>query len=212
MLAPEHSGFGIPDRRVAQSAEQEIAPAAEGPFDALLSAFAVFVVARAVATPLFHYLGMLLEHGPLVEDPNLSEFLIATVVLTCCASTLMLVFKLTASEPPSPLSRTEAAGSPPPGLAELLSCVDSSDTLEAATALCKAMGVNHVTDLVGRERSFAQGLSNLVPPTKRDALLEALAAVSARHVGVWTQSDQDEAVDALKVLALAERMFRQSSP
>ena len=111
-----------------------------------------------------------------------------------------------------PLSRTEAADSPPPGLAELLSCVDSSDTLEAVAAWCKATGVNHVTDLVGREQTFAMELSNLMPTTKRDALLEALAAVSAKHVGVWTRSDQDEAVEALKVLALAERMFRQSSP
>ena len=126
--------------------------------------------------------------------------------------------------PPPPFSDAEAADPLPPGLAELLSCIDLSDTLTliAATAVCKAMSANHVTDLVGRERFFAQELSRLVngnyvkgtvamPPTKRDMLLEALTAVSARHVSVvWTKSDQDEAVESLKALALAERMLRQS--
>ena len=128
-------------------------------------------------------------------------------------------------EPAPPLQR--CGGCRPTatrGLAELLSCIDLSDTLTliAATAVCKAMSANHVTDLVGRERFFAQELSRLVngnyvkgtvamPPTKRDMLLEALTAVSARHVSVvWTKSDQDEAVESLKALALAERMFRQS--
>ena len=210
LLAPEPSGFGIPERRVAQSAEQEITPAAEGPFDLLLYGAAGFVLARGVAVPLFHFLGKLVDHGSLVSSPTLSNQLVCVGVLTCCACALMLV--AAHSVHLFPLSRTEAADSSPPGLAELLSCVDSSDTLEAVAAWCKATGVNHVTDLVGREQTFAMELSNLMPTTKRDALLEALAAVSAKHVGVWTRSDQDEAVEALKVLALAERMFRQSSP
>ena len=217
LLAPEPSGFGIPERRVAQSAEQEITPAAEGPFDLLLYGAAGFVLARGVAGPLFHFLGKLVDHGTLVaDDPVLSNRLLIGVVVVCSISVLISVltyaftyaFKVVAPAllPPPPLLP------PPAGLAELLSCVDSSDTLEAVAAWCKATGVNHVTDLVGREQTFAMELSNLMPTTKRDALLEALAAVSAKHVGVWTRSDQDEAVEALKVLALAERMFRQSSP
>jgi hypothetical protein len=216
LLAPEPSGFGIPERRVAQSAEQEITPAAEGPFDVLLYGAAAFVLTRGVAVPLFDFLGKLVDHGSLVSSPTLSNNLVCVGVLTCCACALIMVaaHMLVAAHSVHlfPLSRTEAADSSPPGLAELLSCVDSSDTLEAVAAWCKATGVNHVTDLVGREQTFAMELSNLMPPTKRDALLEALAAVSAKHVGVWTRSDQDEAVEALKVLALAERMFRQSSP
>ena len=166
---------------------------------------------------LFDFLGKLLDHGTLVaDDPVLSNRLLIGVVVVCSISVLISVltyaftyaFKVVAPAllPPPPLLP------PPAGLAELLSCVDSSDTLEAVAAWCKATGVNHVTDLVGREQTFAMELSNLMPTTKRDALLEALAAVSAKHVGVWTRSDQDEAVEALKVLALAERMFRQSSP
>ena len=211
LLAPEPSGFGIPERRVAQSAEQEITPAAEGPFDLLLYGAAGFVLARGVAVPLFHFLGILVDHGSFVSSPTLSNNLVCAGVLTCCACALILMAAHSVHLL-LPLSRTEAADSSPPGLAELLSCVDSSDTLEAVAAWCKATGVNHVTDLVGREQTFAMELSNLMPTTKRDALLEALAAVSAKHVGVWTRSDQDEAVEALKVLALAERMFRQSSP
>jgi hypothetical protein len=165
-----------------------------------------------VAVPLFHFLGKLVDHGTLADDPVLSDRLLIGVVVVCSISVLISVltyaFKVVAPAllPPPPLLP------PPAGLAELLSCVDSSDTLEAVAAWCKATGVNHVTDLVGREQTFAMELSNLMPTTKRDALLEALAAVSAKHVGVWTRSDQDEAVEALKVLALAERMFRQSSP
>ena len=127
--------------------------------------------------------------------------------------------------PLPPLSDAEAAELPP-GLAELLSCIDSSDslTLIFAGAVCKAMGANHVTDIVGlgHERYFAKELARLVnrnfdlgtvamSPTKRDKLLEVLTAMSARHVGVvWTKSDQDEAVKSLKARALSERMFRQS--
>jgi hypothetical protein len=163
-----------------------------------------------VAVPLFDFLGKLVDHGSLVSSPTLSNNLVCVGVLTCCACALIMVaaHMLVAAHSVHlfPLSRTEAADSSPPGLAELLSCVDSSDTLEAVAAWCKATGVNHVTDLVGREQTFAMELSNLMPPTKRDALLEALAAVSAKHVGVWTRSDQDEAVEALKVLALAERI------
>ena len=128
--------------------------------------------------------------------------------------------------PLPPLSDAEAADPSPPGLAELLSCIDSSDslTLIFAGAVCEAMGANHVTDIVslGHERHFAQELARLVnrnfdlgtvamSPTKRDMLLEVLTAMSARHVGVvWTKSDQDEAVKSLKARALSERMFRQS--
>merc|ERR1712129_270296 len=100
---------------------------------------------------------------------------------------------------------------------------DSNDSLTHifAGAVCKAMGANHVTDIVGlgHERYFAKELVRLVnrnfdlgtvamSPTKRDKLLEVLTAMSARHVGiVWTKSDQDKSV---KARALSERMFRQS--
>ena len=47
---------------------------------------------------------------------------------------------------------------PPPGLTELLSAVELSDTLEVATGVCKTMGADHVTDLVGHEDHFVKAL------------------------------------------------------
>ena len=93
LLAPEPSGFGIPERRVAQSAEQEITPAAEGPFDLLLYGAAGFVLARGVAVPLFHFLGKLLDHGTLVaDDPVLSNRLLIAVVVVFSISVLTYAF------------------------------------------------------------------------------------------------------------------------
>ena len=202
-----------PSKKARMTSSSEPPDPKHGPASMVVA----MVGAAGIAGPLFDFLGKLLDHGTLVaDDPVLSNRLLIGVVGVCSISVLISVltyaftyaFKVVAPAllPPPPLLP------PPAGLAELLSCVDSSDTLEAVAAWCKATGVNHVTDLVGREQTFAMELSNLMPTTKRDALLEALAAVSAKHVGVWTRSDQDEAVEALKVLALAERMFRQSSP
>ena len=162
----------------------------------------------------------LIDHGSFVSDPALSDVLVVLTWLVI--SSVLLAWAMAVP----PLSDAEAADPPPPGLAELLSCIDSSDslTLIFAGAVCKAMGANHVTDIVGlgHERYFAKELARLVnrnfdlgtvamSPTKRDKLLEVLTAMSARHVGVvWTKSDQDEAVKSLKARALSERMFRQS--
>merc|ERR1712085_246550 len=108
---------------------------------------------------------------------------------------------------------------PPPGLTELLSAVEMSDTLEVATGVCKAMGADHVTDLVGHEDHFVKALFLYyerhrapLPLAERDMLLNALKAISARHGrGIWTKCDQHNAVKALKALSdktRAERMFR----
>ena len=236
LLAPEHSGVGIPDQRVAQSAAREIAPAAKGAYGPFpLSRSMVVAIKTATATVLIvHLLEHLIDHGSFVSDPALSDVLVVLTWLVI--SSKLLAWAMAASDPPRvgsasdlnplpPLSDAEAAELPP-GLAELLSCIDSSDCLTHifAGAVCKAMGANHVTDIVGlgHERYFAQELARLVngnfdlgtvamSPTKRDMLLEVLTAMSARHVGVvWTKSDQDEAVKSLKARALSERMFRQS--
>ena len=215
-----------------------------------LSRSMVVAIKTATATVLtVHLLEHLIDHGSFVSDPALSDVLVVLTWLVI--SSTLLAWAMAASDPPRvgsasdlnplpPLSDAEAADpppptiiqfssylySPPPGLAELLSCIDSSDrlTLICAGAVCEAMGANHVTDIVGlgHERHFAQELARLVngnfvqgtvamSPTKRDMLLEVLTAMSARHVGVvWTKSDQDEAVKSLKARALSERMFRQS--
>ena len=200
-----------------------------------LSRSMVVAIKTATATVLtVHLLEHLIDHGSFVSDPALSDVL---VVLTWLVISSVLLSCAIAADPPRvgsasdlnplpPISDAEAADPPPPGLAELLSCIDSSDwlTLIFARAVCEAMGANHVTDIVGlgHERYFAKELARLVnrnfdlgtvamSPTKRDKLLEVLTAMSARHVGVvWTKSDQDEAVKSLKALALSERMFRQS--
>ena len=200
-----------------------------------LSRSMVVAIKTATATVLtVHLLEHLIDHGSFVSDPALSDVLVVLTWLVI--SSTLLAWAMAASDPPRvgsasdlnplpPLSDAEAAELPP-GLAELLSCIDSNDCLTHifAGAVCKAMGANHVTDIVGlgHERYFAKELARLVnrnfdlgtvamSPTKRDKLLEVLTAMSARHVGVvWTKSDQDEAVKSLKARALSERMFRQS--
>ena len=195
---------------------------------------------------LVDFLKHLVDHGSFVSDPALSDFMVfvtwQVILLMISSATVSIMWRVGSAwarapevqlpaganrlEPPPSLSDTEAADVLYPGLTELLSCIDSSDTLtlRAAATMCKVMGANHVTDLVGRERIFAGALSGLVnenevwgsigtvamPPTKRDKLIEALTAVGARQAGVWTKSGQEEAVESLKALALAERMFRQS--
>ena len=201
-----------------------------------LSRSMVVAIKTATATVLtVHLLEHLIDHGSFVSDPALSDVLVVLTWLVI--SSVLLAWAMAAYDriwhvgsasdlnPLPPLSDAEAAELPP-GLAELLSCIDSNDCLTHifAGAVCKAMGANHVTDIVGlgHERYFAKELARLVnrnfdlgtvamSPTKRDKLLEVLTAMSARHVGVaWTKSDQDEAVKSLKALALSERMFRQS--
>ena len=176
-----------------------------------LSRSMVVAIKTATATVLtVHLLEHLIDHGSFVSDPALSDVLVVLTWLV--VSSVLLAWAMAASDPPRvgsasdlnplpPLSDAEAAELPP-GLAELLSCIDSNDCLTHifAGAVCKAMGANHVTDIVGlgHERYFAKELARLVnrnfdlgtvamSPTKRDKLLEVLTAMSARHVGVvWT--------------------------
>ena len=212
MVAPEHSGFGIREQSANQSAERAMAPAALGLLSSnalgLLSSNGLFEATRAVV--LTSVAITAIEHGSFVSDPALSDQLVASIVLVTLSCAVVIAFAhrdpwklFPASTPP-----------PPPGLTELLSSVDLSDKLEAATTLCTEMGADHITGLDGRESQFVAALS--LPPAKHDMLLKALKAVSLGHgLGIWTKRDQDEAVQVLKALsdeALAERMFRLPPP
>jgi len=219
MVAPEHSGFGIPEQSANQSAERAMAPAALGLLSSnalgLLSSNGLFEATRAVM--FASVVITAIEHGSFVSDPALSDQLVASIVLVTLSCAVVIAFahlrSIVGHRDPWKLFPASTTP-PPPGLTELLSSVDLSDQLEAATTLCTEMGADHITGLDGRESQFVAALS--LPPAKHDMLLKALKAVSLRHgLGIWTKRDQEEAVQVLKALsdkALAERMFRLPPP
>ena len=234
MIAPEHSGFGV------QRAEQQAAP---GPAQLLSSELVVLSATFVLSAAAFDYVGHMVGH-PLSDiviallRASSDEFVIS---LTCTllvgmAAAIVWIFvwiwrfadqRWRVNEADLLERALTLTPTPPPGLTELLSAVEMSDTLEVATGVCKAMGADHVTDLVGHEDHFVKALFLYyenhrellchtrrapLPLAERDVLLNALKAISARHGrGIWTKCDQHNAVKALKALSdktLAERMFR----
>lgn len=219
MIAPEHSGFGV------QRAEQQAAP---GPAQLLSSELVVFSASFVLSAAAFDY----------VAQPTLSDTVIALLrassdefvisltytLLVGMAAAIVWIWRFAdqrwrVNEADLLELALTLTPPPPPGLTELLSAVELSDTLEVATGVCKAMGADHVTDLVGHEDHFVKALFLYyerhiapLPLAERDVLLNALKAISARHGrGIWTKCDQHNAVKALKALSdktLAERMFR----
>jgi len=230
MIAPEHSGFGV------QRAEQQAAP---GPAQLLSSELVVLSATFVLSAAAFDYVGHMVGH-PLSDiviallRASSDEFVIS---LTCTllvgmAAAIVWIWRFAdqrwrVNEADLLERALTLTPTPPPGLTELLSAVEMSDTLEVATGVCKAMGADHVTDLVGHEEHFVKALFLYyenhrellchtrrapLPLAERDVLLNALKAISARHGrGIWTKCDQHNAVKALKALSdktLAERMFR----
>ena len=230
MIAPEHSGFGV------QRAEQQAAP---GPAQLLSSELVVFSATFVLSAAAFDYVEQPLSDTVIaLLRASSDEFVIS---LTCTllvgmAAAIVWIWRFAdqrwrVNEADLARRRLERSLTltppPPPGLTELLSAVEMSDTLEVATGVCKAMGADHVTDLVGHEDHFVKALFLYyenhrellchtrrapLPLAERDVLLNALKAISARHGrGIWTKCDQHNAVKALKALSdktLAERMFR----
>ena len=230
MIAPEHSGFGV------QRAEQQAAP---GPAQLLSSELVVFSATFVLSAAAFDYVEQPLSDTVIaLLRASSDEFVIS---LTCTllvgmAAAIVWIFvwiwrfadqRWRVNEADLLERALTLTPTPPPGLTELLSAVEMSDTLEVATGVCKAMGADHVTDLVGHEDHFVKALFLYyenhrellchtrrapLPLAERDVLLNALKAISARHGrGIWTKCDQHNAVKALKALSdktLAERMFR----
>ena len=138
---------------------------------------------------LVDFLKHLVDHGSFVSDPALSDFMVfvtwQVILLMISSATVSIMWRVGSAwarapevqlpaganrlKPPPcaprPLSDTEAADPPPPGLAELLSCIDSSNTLtlSAATAMCKVMGAKlPITSSAPRAHFCPSALSGLV--------------------------------------------------
>ena len=221
LLAPEYSEFDIPEQRVAQSAEREIAPAALGLSPAFLlenwlRIVAIYTIERCAEKAI--------DHGSLLNDPVLSDSVVVVAFVVAIYWVCIFLDQKLRARKAQLLAEADqlkraAPQTSPPGLTELLNSVELNDTLKAATDVCKVMGADHVTDLVGHEYQFVQELfmkDTDMPEAKRDMLLKALKDVSLRHGGgSWTKEDRYKAVEALKALndeALAERMYRLPPP
>ena len=215
MIEPEHG---------VQRAEQQAAP---GPAQLLSSELVVFSASFVLSAAAFDYVTQPLSDIVIAllrasSDEFVTSF--AYTLLVGMAAAIVWIWRFAdqrwrVGEADLLELALTLTPPPPPGLTELLSAVELSDTLEVATGVCKAMGADHVTDLVGHEDHFVKALFLYyerhiapLPLAERDVLLNALKAISARHGrGIWTKCDQHNAVKALKALSdktLAERMFR----
>ena len=223
MIEPEHG---------VQRAEQQAAP---GPAQLLSSELVVFSASFVLSAAAFDYVTQPLRDIVIAllrasSDEFVTSF--AYTLLVGMAAAIVWIWRFAdqwwrVGEADLLELALTLTPPPPPGLTELLSAVELSDTLEVATGVCKAMGADHVTDLVGHEDHFVKALFLYyenhrellchtrrapLPLAERDVLLNALKAISARHGrGIWTKCDQHNAVKALKALSdktLAERMFR----
>ena len=215
----------IEPKHVVQRAEQQAAP---GPAQLLSSELVVFSASFVLSAAAFDYVTQPLRDIVIAllrasSDEFVTSF--AYTLLVGMAAAIVWIWRFAdqwwrVGEADLLELALTLTPPPPPGLTELLSAVEMSDTLEVATGVCKAMGADHVTDLVGHEDHFVKALFLYyerhrapLPLGERNVVRAPQCAeghqckARSRHL----ECDQHNAVKALKALSdktLAERMFR----